>query len=304
MDNQKKNKPKYDKRKFIAAFCVAMGLFAAIRHGFSINIPLHSAAEMEQAVVPDTAAYISDDTYSDLKEFAEDSIDEDTIETPEDSVEIDSIDISDDTSTDSTQTPTSQTQHNGHRIIGVHSWADAFPDIQDVQIVAAKRNGISPCSSREEAQQFIKRHKLVNISHSPLYVVDDLRHSMPYLVPKAQHMLNTICLNFIDSLQCKGLPMHLPVITSVLRTTDDVSRLQRGNGNATTNSCHCYGTTVDITYNRFIPLIGHHDPHNEPTRWNLPMKQVMAEVLRDLREQGACYVKYEYKQACFHLTVR
>ena len=26
--------------------------------------------------------------------------------------------------------------------------------------------------------------------------------------------------------------------------------------------------------------------------------------LRDLREQGMCYVKHERKQSCFHITVR
>ena len=31
---------------------------------------------------------------------------------------------------------------------------------------------------------------------------------------------------------------------------------------------------------------------------------VMAEVLRDLKNAGRCYVKYEIKQACFHITAR
>jgi hypothetical protein len=31
---------------------------------------------------------------------------------------------------------------------------------------------------------------------------------------------------------------------------------------------------------------------------------VLSEVLRDLREQGLCYVKYERKQGCFQLTCR
>lgn len=260
--DKRRTKAEYSKVKFIVAFCVTMTLFAGIRHGFAINIPMHTASSDAQEEIMDTTSFIVP------------------------------------------LTPSSQLQSNGHRIIGVHSWNEAFPDVQDVQIKAAKQNGIPPCSNRREALRLVKRHKLVDISNSPFYQVDDLHHSMPYLVPKAQHLLNTICLNFIDSLQAKGLPPHLPMVTSVLRTTDDVNRLQRGNRNATTNSCHCYGTTVDITYNRFVPVIGEYAPDIELTRWSLPYKQVMAEVLRDLREQGLCYVKYEYKQACFHLTVR
>lgn len=302
MAKKEKKKPKYDKRKFIVAFCATMGLFAIIRHGFSINIPFHSS-QVASVMNTDSVSeeYVEEDVMpveeqTDVMEEQLAPTDEEPTPEQEDSLYEES-----DTSS---VLPSSQLQHNGHKIIGVHSWTEAFPDIQPVQLAAAQRNGVTPCANRKEAQRLIKRHKLVNVCNSPLYVVDDLTHSMPYLVPKAQHLLNTICFNFIDSLQSKGLPLHLPVVTSVLRTTDDVNKLQRGNKNATTNSCHCYGTTVDITYNRFMPLVGSYDPNTELTRWNLPMKQVMAEVLRDLREQGRCYVKYEYKQACFHLTVR
>jgi hypothetical protein len=31
---------------------------------------------------------------------------------------------------------------------------------------------------------------------------------------------------------------------------------------------------------------------------------VLAEVLRDAREAGHCYIKYEVKQGCFHITAR
>jgi prophage antirepressor-like protein len=34
------------------------------------------------------------------------------------------------------------------------------------------------------------------------------------------------------------------------------------------------------------------------------LKWVLSEVLRDFREAGRCYVKYEVKQGCFHLTTR
>ena len=34
------------------------------------------------------------------------------------------------------------------------------------------------------------------------------------------------------------------------------------------------------------------------------LKSVLAEVLQDLRKQKKCYVRYEFKQGCFHITVR
>ena len=34
------------------------------------------------------------------------------------------------------------------------------------------------------------------------------------------------------------------------------------------------------------------------------LKWVLSEVLRDKRNEGRCYIKYEVKQGCFHMTVR
>ena len=177
-------------------------------------------------------------------------------------------------------------------------------ETSDSALIIHKQNGINPVNTRTEAEALIAQHQLVNITNSPFYAIDDLTHSIPYLVPRAQQLLNTISLNFIDSCQVKGVPLHLPIVTSVLRTTEDVSSLQRGNKNATTNSCHCYGTTVDIAYNKFMPLTGSYNPRTPLSRWDEPLKQILSEVLRDLREQEKCYVKYERKQGCFHLTCR
>ena len=181
------------------------------------------------------------------------------------------------------------------------SYQECFPDSQATQLSAALLNGITPSQSRDDLTTMLHRHQLIDISCSPFYTVDDLQHSMPYLVPKAQQLLNTIAINFLDSLQHKGLPPHKPIVSSALRTADDVAHLQQGNKNATTNSCHCYGTTIDITYQRFQPIGAN---SHQLTRYDDDLKFVLAEVLYDLRQQQRCYVKYEQKQACFHLTVR
>lgn len=320
MEKEGKKKSRYSQPKFLIAFVVVMGVFAAIRYAFSIDVPVHSEYKQlyeDEYLADGEESIISEAEAIELAEMEEEELSEDN--SNEDLLahhaETDSLPF--DSSHHMTVVTTPEENlliehpindptrpNKWHRIRGVRSYTKCFPDVQDVQIIAAQRHGIRPAKSREEAEEFVRHHELVNICHSPFYVVDDLTHSIPYLVPKAQELLNTICLNFLDSCQVKGLPPHLLIVTSVLRTTDDVSRLQRGNQNATTNSCHCYGTTVDIAYNRFLPVTGTYYSNAALLRWNEPMKRVLAEVLYDLRMQNKCYVKYEKKQGCFHLTCR
>lgn len=188
-----------------------------------------------------------------------------------------------------------------NRIIGVGDCNAYFSDMNDVQLATAKRLGISLIEDREEAQR--RKTDLVYINDNPLYRVEHLSHSIPYLVPRAQRLLNEISLNFIDSLQRKGLPFYKLIITSVLRTKQDVDRLRRVNGNTSPNSCHQYGTTFDICYNSFYRVI---DPDDTSKRqvWDGRLKDVLAEVLRDMRMMGLCYIRYEVHQACFHITAR
>ena len=189
-----------------------------------------------------------------------------------------------------------------HPVRSVPSYAACFPDVQDVQIVAAKRWGVKPVRNRVEAEH--RREQLVYVGANPLYCIDKgMRHSIPYLVPRAANLLSLIGRSYMDSLYIKGVPLHRIIVSSVLRTEEDVARLQRGNGNATTQSCHLFGTTFDVCYNRFSTV----SPPGEPERravQNDTLKWVLSEVLRDIREQGRCYIKYEVKQGCFHITVK
>jgi len=188
-----------------------------------------------------------------------------------------------------------------HPIRSVPSYADAFPDMQDVQIQAANKYGVSPVQNRAEAER--RKMELVYVGANPYFFVEPLRSSIPYLVPRASVLLQDIGRNFFDSLQIKGVPLSKIIVTSVLRSKDDVSRLRGHNGNATENSCHLYGTTFDICYNRYKTVAPPDDPRRRAVR-NDTLKWVLSEVLRDLRQQQRCYVKYEVKQGCFHITVR
>ncbi len=188
-----------------------------------------------------------------------------------------------------------------HRIHSVASYTTAFPDTNAVQLVAAQKWGVTPVKNREDAES--RKRELVYMGSNPYYHVDPLYSSIPYLVPRAAVLLQDIGQAFMDSLYVKGVPLHKVIVTSVLRSQDDVAKLRRRNGNATENSCHLYGTTFDICYNRYKTVENPDGPHRRMVR-NDTLKWVLSEVLRDLRQQQRCYIKYEVKQGCFHMTVR
>ena len=181
-----------------------------------------------------------------------------------------------------------------HHILGVHSYKESFPDSQAVQILAAEKWGVRPVRNREDAEA--RKKELVYVGSNPYYHIDPLYSSIPYLVPRAAILLQDIGQAFYDSLYVKGVPFNQLIVTSVLRTENDVVKLRRRNGNATERSCHLFGTTFDICYNRYHPVNQH--VRDDTLKW------VLCEVLRDMREQGRCYIKYEVKQGCFHMTVR
>ena len=186
-------------------------------------------------------------------------------------------------------------------IRGVVSYKRSFGDLNDAHLAAAKKIGVKPLKNREAAEKL--GGKVVEIKSGKLYQVDSLTHSIPFLVPNASALLDSIGANFLDSLESKGLNPNQIIVTSVLRTQDDVKRLGKRNVNASQNSAHVYGTTFDITYKRFFKV---EDPDGRPMQDVRAdtLKLVLSEVLRDLKKKEKCYIKYELKQACFHITAR
>lgn len=178
-------------------------------------------------------------------------------------------------------------------------YARIFNDKNNIQLRAARKYGIKkPLLNRDEVKN-VKEH-LVKIEDNDYYAIDKLTHSIPYLTYEASEVLKVIGKNFQDSLESKGLAEYKMIVTSVLRTKDDIKRLRKsGNLNAVHNSAHCYATTFDITYARFKKLSIARKSVSKKV-----LKNVLGEVLRDLQRHRKCYVKYEHKQKCFHITVR
>lgn len=171
-----------------------------------------------------------------------------------------------------------------------------FNDSNHLHLEAATALGIPSVPS---ARALLKSHpQLVAVRTDSVKFVDDLTHSLPYLVPQAAALLNDIGAAFRDSLRSRGGGDYRIKVTSVLRTPATVSKLRRRNVNATENSAHNHATTFDISYSKFIC----NDPSVPVTQEDL--KNLLAEVLFKFREEGRCYVKYERKQSCFHITAR
>jgi hypothetical protein len=179
------------------------------------------------------------------------------------------------------------------------SYKDKFRDLQSKQEQAARALGLAtPPLNRQEAAKM--RSQLQLIKTNDHYIVDSLTHSIPYLVPAAAAELESIGREFADILQRNGLPHYQFYVTSVLRTKEDIKHLQKsGNINATTNSCHNYGTTFDLAYFRFNKVAYTREYMHQDN-----LKLVLGQVLLNEQRAGRIYVKYEYKQACFHVTVR
>lgn len=178
-------------------------------------------------------------------------------------------------------------------------YSEKFRDGQHKHITAAEKNGLNPGpKNREEAARM--NNRLMHIYTNKYYVVDELTHSVPYLVPIAAKRLNSIGEEFSNILRRNDLPHYRFRVTSVLRTQDDIRKLQKsGNFNSVSKSAHNYGTTFDLAYTKFDKTDITADYMTDDN-----LKLVLGQVLLNQQRAGHIYVKYEYKQCCFHITVR
>ena len=181
-------------------------------------------------------------------------------------------------------------------------FAKEFNDKNDVQLEVAQAIGVPPVQNREAAEKL--KTKLVKLEDTDTYVIDSLTHSIPYLIPSAKELLDDIGRIFQDSLSAKGLNPNKLIVTSVLRTEDDIAALRKHNVNASENSTHRYGTSFDLSYWRYVkvPELRGRPYEDVPPEY---LRATLSQVLKDLHDQGnRCFVKYEKKQNCFHITVK
>lgn len=121
-----------------------------------------------------------------------------------------------------------------------------FNDKNKTHLAAAKRHGIRPVEKRNAIPT-----KLKEVCSCDLYYIDNLTHSAPSLTEGAYSLLTEISTQFQNELKKGGYRPHKIIVTSVLRTKEDVVKLKNVNNNAVSHSAHMYGTTFDITYQCF-----------------------------------------------------
>ncbi len=171
-----------------------------------------------------------------------------------------------------------------------------FNDSNYQHYAVAEQLGIEPIHA-DSLVWSIKR-PLVRVNSDNYIYVDELRHSYPYLVPESRELLQDIAHRFHDTLRARGGGPYRLKVTSMLRTAHSVRRLRRVNRASVDSSAHLFGTTFDISFTNF-PYSG-----GTPHRTQEDLKNLLAEILYKLREEGRCYIKYERKPGCFHITAR
>lgn len=175
------------------------------------------------------------------------------------------------------------------------NYFEEFNDSNYRQYAYAETLGIEPITKLEDAY-FVNR-PLIHIQSNEYYEVDELTHSVPFLIPSAAQLLEDIGKEFKSRLKNKGVEGYKIKVTSVLRTPQSVKSLRRVNRNATDSSTHKFATTFDISWAKF--------PSRNPKGGisESEMKYVLGETLYGMRQAGRCLVKYERKSPCFHITV-
>ncbi len=210
-------------------------------------------------------------------------------------------DTTDETATDTTDEAATDsviidsTVHT-FRVRNIGNLRKVFCDINPVHLQAAMSNGFDPITNAKSCYNI--KIPVVKITSGKNYTIDPLTHSLPYLTKKASQLLSDIGKNFSDTIKARTGKYYKIRVTSLLRTENSITSLRRRNSNASDSSAHQYGTTFDISYVKYTPVDSGYILSQEC------LKNTLGEILFDLRNRNRCYVKYEVKQGCFHITAR
>jgi len=163
----------------------------------------------------------------------------------------------------------------------------------------ARLTGIEKCSDAKDIGKRILSGQLTRINSSRQYKVENMSYSYPYLTRDSKILLDEIGKRFKKKVKRDGLMGSRFIITSMTRTTEKIRGLGKTNINATDNSPHLNGNAFDISYARFSFRKLH---VTECDKWY--MKEALAEVIWQLREEKKCWATYERNQGCFHVVTR
>lgn len=156
-------------------------------------------------------------------------------------------------------------------------------------IRTARGFGLPAIKDNAQLKVYIKKKKLRSTTCNKGCTINNLTHSKPYLVPKANKVLNEISKRFYAKTKSTF------TVTSITRTLHDQHRLTKVNENARHGlSSHNYGCSFDISYIRFNKKKGN----------NTRLEKALLQILTQFQQQGKIYFIKEKWQRCFHVTVK
>jgi hypothetical protein len=163
----------------------------------------------------------------------------------------------------------------------------------------ARLTGIEKCSDANDIGERISSRQLFRVKSGRRYKVENMAYSYPYLTRDSKKLLDEIGKRFKKKVKRDGLMGSRFIITSMIRTSEKIKDLGKINTNASDNSPHLNGNAFDISYARFSFRKLH---VTECDRWY--MKEALAEVIWQLKQENQCWATYERNQGCFHVVSR
>jgi hypothetical protein len=159
--------------------------------------------------------------------------------------------------------------------------------------------GIKKCKDEKDILDRVDQGKLVKVKNDDGFMVEEMSHSYPYLTKEGHDLLDEIGRRFLEKISGTRLIGSRFRITSLTRTTDKLKSLREINSNTSLNSPHLFGNAFDISYLRFTSrkfFLTYCDKNF--------LKESLAEVIWQLREENKCWATYEVKQSCYHVVAR
>jgi uncharacterized protein YcbK (DUF882 family) len=159
--------------------------------------------------------------------------------------------------------------------------------------------GIKECKDEKEIKKRVSEGKLFRIKSGSKYIIDRMSYSYPFLIAESKTLLDEIGRRFREKTDAAGLSGAKFIVTSMTRTTENMRNLRRNNRNASVNSAHLGGNAFDISYIRFScrkMFITSCDKKY--------LKEALAQVIWQLKEEDKCWATYEKVQNCYHIVSR
>jgi hypothetical protein len=189
-------------------------------------------------------------------------------------------------------------------------------DVNAEQVATARRLGIR-AGGRAQIDALAREGRLVPLGDSTAFwVLRDMDHSVPLVTPDTRGMLMELGRRFHARLDRLGIPRYRMKVTSALRTDETQADLRKTNAYAArTVSAHEFGTTVDVSHERFaVPA----DPRPAGSAALGREREMLEEVgkehakvlqaelgraIAEMRDRHALHVMMENMQPVYHMTV-